>query len=92
MENKEQDVDKNIGAGKCFLMIEPRGMRNSGAIARRIARCEGVREVHLTSGRYGFVVAANTSADKGADEISSAVKKVSGARNMNVAVSHMVYR
>jgi hypothetical protein len=90
--NKNRYGSGGTGGERCFLMLEPAGMRDSGAIARRIARCDGVKEVHLTSGRYGFVVAANASQGNSIGEISTYVKRVSGAKCMNVAVSHMVYR
>lgn len=83
---------RGSAAGTCFLLLEPRHLGNSGETARRIARCKGVREVHLTSGRYGFVVSANTNEANDVNCISSAVKKASRSRSVNVAVSHLVYR
>ncbi|MDE1854741.1 MAG: hypothetical protein KGH57_00250 [Candidatus Micrarchaeota archaeon] len=79
-------------AGTCFLLLEPRHLDDSGETAKRIVRCRGVREVHLTSGRYGFVVSANASDSNDVGSISSAVKKASRSRLVSVAVSHLVYR
>lgn len=93
MHRKKGNGIANSGVAKtCFLLIEPRGFGNSGEVAKRIARCRGVREVHLTSGNYGFVVSASTSAANGPNRISSAVKKAAGSRSVKVAVSHIVYR
>ncbi len=76
----------------CFLMLEPKGMTDSGAIARRITKCEGVKEVHLTSGRYGFIVTAQSQDENGLGSIGSSVKMASGSKSVSIAVSHMIYR
>ena len=92
-EKKNRNASKSMGnAAKCFLMLEPRDMADSGAIARRIAKCEGVREVHLTSGRYGFVVMAQSYSKDWLGSIGSSVKRASGSKSVSVAVSHMIYR
>ncbi len=75
----------------CFLLLEPKKFHDSGEVARRLARCRGVEEVHLTSGKYGFVVSAKGS-DDALESIRSAVRKVSGSRTISVAISHAVYR
>jgi DNA-binding Lrp family transcriptional regulator len=93
MSNGKGDrVSANGAAKTCFLLLEPRGFCNSGETAKRIARCRGVKEVHLMSGRYGFVVSANASTAKDLDHISSAVRKASGSRSVKIAVSHFIYR
>lgn len=93
MENGKNNARSGRGSGlRCFLLLEPRGLCDSGEVAKRIARCRGVREVHLTSGRYGFVVSAGASSNKDVKNISSAVRKASGSKSINVAVSHLVYR
>lgn len=91
-EKKNRDASKSMGNARCFLMLEPKGMTDSGAIARRIARCDGVKEVHLTSGRYGFIVTAQSGSENGFGTIGNEVKKASGSKSVSVAVSHMVYR
>jgi len=72
----------------CFLMVEPESMRDSGEIARKLARCKGVRGVHLTSGEYGFVVAAKANPSK----IVSEVRRVRGSKVVKIAVSQLVYK
>lgn len=89
---REGRILDNGVAKTCFLLLEPKGLGNSGDVARRIARCRGVREVHLTSGNYGFVVSANMGAAKNLNRISSAVKKAAGSKSVKVAVSHFIYR
>jgi DNA-binding Lrp family transcriptional regulator len=76
----------------CFLLLEPGGFGNAGEVAKRIARCRGVKEVHLTSGRYGFVVSAKASTAEDLNRISTEVKKAVGSRSASVVVSHLVYR
>lgn len=85
-------MDNGDVARTCFLLVEPRGLDNSGEIARRIAKYKGVKEVHLTTGRYGFVVSARTDSARDLEKLSASVKKTSRSRAMNVAVSHFVYR
>jgi hypothetical protein len=76
----------------CFLLLEPKNLCNSGDVARKLARCRGVREVHLTSGRYGFVVCAKAGSEKDFSLMSSSVRKLARARSVKMAVSQMVYR
>ncbi len=92
MGNGKEDAKTGHHPRMCFLMLEPRGLCNSGEMAKRIVKLKGVREVHLTSGRYGFVVSANASTTIDLEHLSSEVKKASKSRSVNVAVSHLVYR
>ena len=89
---KENRISDKRAAKTCFLLVEPKGFENSGEVAMQMARCRGVKEVHLTSGNYGFVVSANTGTRKNLNRISSAVKKAAGSKSVKVAVSHFVYR
>lgn len=77
-------------AGTCFLMLEPKSLCDSGRIARRLVRCKGVREVHLTSGKYGFVLSAETG--EALKEVASEIEKLDDIRSAYIAVSHLVYR
>jgi poly-gamma-glutamate capsule biosynthesis protein CapA/YwtB (metallophosphatase superfamily) len=79
-------------AKTCFLLLEPRGLCNSGEVAKRMAKCRGVKEVHLTSGRFGCVVSANANSRNEVERISSALRKVAKSKSVSVAMSHFVYR
>lgn len=79
-------------AKACFLLIEPRRLCNSGEVAKRIARYRGVKEVHLTTGKYGFVVSAKTRSERDLEKLSAHVRKASRSKGMSVAVSQFVYR
>ena len=92
MGNGKEDAKTGHHARTCFLMLEPRGLCNSGEMAKRIARLKGVREVHLTSGRYGFVVSASVETAVELNRIRSAVKRTAGGKSVNVALSHLIYR
>ncbi len=74
-----------------FLLVEPPDKVNSGEIARKIAGCGGVKEVHLTTGDYGFVVSARV-AQQNIWQMRSRIKRASGSRVVKMAVSHLVYR
>ena len=79
-------------ADRYFLFLEPRSLCDSGEIAKNLARCKGVEEVHVTSGRYGFIVSANANSRNSIRSISSKVMKASRIRAVSVAASHLVYR
>lgn len=74
----------------CFLFLEPKTLCNSGEIARRLVRCRGVKEVHLTSGKYGFVVTASTGDEL--REITSEIGRLKEIKSAYVAVSNLVYK
>lgn len=74
----------------CFLLLEPKTLCNSGEIARRLARCKGVKEVHLTSGKYGFVV--TTSTGDALRGITSEIGRLKEIKSAYIAVSHLVQK
>ena len=88
--NRESEARKRKEGKTCFLLLEPKSLCDSGEIARRLAKCKGVKEVHLTSGKYGFVVAAETG-DK-VEEMTSEIGKLKEIKSTCVAVSHRIYR
>jgi hypothetical protein len=84
--------DRKAPSNSGFLLLEPRSMCDSGEVAKRIARCRGVKEVHLTSGKYGFVVFAKADSGNTFDSITSSVRKLAKTKSVNLAVSQLVYR
>ncbi len=93
MRNEKERSTSHTGMAKpLFLLIEPKDLGDSGEIAKRIADCKGVKEVHLTSGNYGFVVSANAGTEGDVKQIRSNVRKASKSRAVKVALSHFVYR
>jgi DNA-binding Lrp family transcriptional regulator len=91
--NRESEARKRAEQkSTCFLLLEPRRLYDSGEVAMRLARCRGVKEVHLTSGRYGFVVSANADSTNEVKKISATLMKVAKSRSVSVAMSHFVYR
>lgn len=77
-------------ARTCFLMLEPKSLCDSGRVARRLIRCRGVREVHMTSGKYGFVLSAETG--EALKEVALEIGKLEEIKSAYIAVSHLVYR
>jgi hypothetical protein len=71
-----------------FFLLEPKSLCDSGEVARRLAKCKGVKEVHLTSGKYGFVVSTDALPEN-VSRITSAMKK--SAVSVNVVISHYKY-
>ena len=77
-------------ARECFLLLEPESLCDSGKVAQKLSRCRGVKEVHVTSGRYGFVVAAKTG--EALKEVTTEVRRLRTIKSAYVAVSHLVYK
>lgn len=82
--NKSCIVSRSI-SGESFILLKPSTNGNSDAFARRLAMCRGVREVRLTSGEYGFVVAARQDSEK-------RIRKLAKRSMVKIAVNHYVYR
>jgi DNA-binding Lrp family transcriptional regulator len=91
--NRESETKRIVEQGRmCFLLLEPRGLYNSGEVGMKLARCRGVKEVHLTSGKYGFIVSANADSGDEVKKISAALMKVARSRSVSVAMSHFIYK
>ena len=86
MNSASRAKKENETRRTCFLLLEPKSLCNSGEVARRLAKCKGVKEVHLTSGSYGFVVSAEANPEK----VTSEIRRFWKSRPMKVAVSQMV--
>lgn len=81
-----------IGGEKGFLFLKPNIVTNADRIARAIAMCKGVKEVFLTSGKYGYVVTVNTWKGGSIKQIKKSVKKISKIGEISVAVNHYLYK
>ena len=80
-------------AKQSFILLKPTRTCDSEKVAKRIAACEGVRAVCLTSGTYAYVVAASNG---GEGEIRRTCRRVRKAARsggeVSVAVNHYVYK
>jgi len=90
-------IKKNAKCGReaaktCFLLLEPKNLCNSREVAERLSKFRGVKEVHLTSGRYGFIVSAKADSENDLRLLSMKIKKAGNTKSINMAVSHMIYR
>jgi hypothetical protein len=85
-------VSRKLGR-QSFIMLKPARTDDSEAVAKRIAACEGVRAVCLTSGTYAYVVAASNGSEGSIRRTCRRVKKaVGGGGEVSVAVNHYVYK
>jgi hypothetical protein len=76
-----------------FIMLKPARTDDSETVAKRIAACEGVRAVCMTSGTYAYVVAAGNGQEGSIRRTCRLVRKVVGnGGEVSVAVNHYVYR
>lgn len=93
MKQKRESVEITRNTAKrSFLMLEPKELCNADEVARAIALCKGVEEVHLTSGRYGFIITTKTSSEYAVKNIGSAAMRVAGSRALGIAMGHTVYK
>ena len=93
MNNRESEAKKGMNRRRrasCFL--SRRAFATLGRVARRLARCKGVKEVHLTSGKYGFVVFADADSSDEVKRISTSLMKVAKGKSVSIAVSHFIYK
>ncbi len=79
-------------ARQSFILLKPARMSNSETVAKRIAECEGVRAVCLTSGTYAYVVAASNGREGDIRRTYRQVRKAAGSGEISVALNHYVYR
>ncbi len=93
MDRGKSEAKKGMNRRRtCFLLLEPKRLCDSGEVARRLARCRGVKEVHLTSGKYGFVVSADADSSDEVKRISTSLMKVAKGKSVSIAVSHFIYK
>jgi len=78
-------------AKNSFILLKPSSTYDSEKVAKRIAACEGVRAVCLTSGNYAFVVAAKNGGD--IRKTCSRIRRAAGnGGEVSVALNHYVYK
>lgn len=78
-------------AKNSFILLKPSRTGDSERVAKRIAACEGVRAVCLTSGNYAFVVAAKNGSD--IRRTCSKIRRAAGnGGEVSVALNHYVYK
>jgi DNA-binding Lrp family transcriptional regulator len=88
MKETYNNEGKKASSKTCFLLLEPKTLCDSGEVAKRIAKCRGVKEVHITSGSYGFMVSAKANPEK----VASEIRKLGKSKSVKVAVSHLIYK
>lgn len=81
-------VKKSL-ARDCFILLKPEVLSNAEKTARAIATFKGVKEVKITSGDYGFIVAAEHDES---GRISSRIMRLTRRPKSSIAISHYAYR
>ena len=71
-----------------IVLVEPDEKCESHTAANCLAKCQGVKEVHLTSGSYGIIVQGKDASDL--HKIMAKARKYGKAANF--AVKHLTYR
>jgi DNA-binding Lrp family transcriptional regulator len=76
-----------------FILLKPARKYDAESVAKRIAACDGVKEVCLTSGSYAFVVAAKNGNEGDLCRVRDQVKRITrGSSEICVALNHYVYK
>jgi|SRR5271157_5481351 len=76
-----------------FILLKPVRKYDAESVAKRLAECEGVEEVCLTSGSYAYVVAAKNGSEKSICKVRDQVRRiVRGGGEVSVALNHYVYK
>ncbi len=85
--NKKNERDSS---GLCgFFFVKPRE-GNAKRFAKKLLDMEGVKEVMLTTGEYGFVVKTRMKDENAHQTMAKAIAKNVG--DCSIAVSHVNYR
>lgn len=82
-------ISKSV-ATSSILLLRPRGHINTDRVAKTIACCDGVQHVSLSSGEFGFVVAAKHNGS-GIDEVKRSIRAALKGADMVTVTNHYVY-
>ncbi len=80
---------KRVSHGYHYFFVKPGRNSNVHAAAERLMRIEGVREVSITEGEYGFVVKAN-EIHEGEKEVLDKISRATKGKSAR-AVCHCRY-
>ncbi|MDE1870154.1 MAG: Lrp/AsnC ligand binding domain-containing protein [Candidatus Micrarchaeota archaeon] len=75
-----------------FLLLKPKLPLNSQKIARAIAMCNGVREVFLTSGDYGFVIKVEEKGRAKLQTVRRSISRIAKGGKISIANMHYLYK
>lgn len=81
---------KSIRSSRLFF-VRPKESIDSNAVAERLAEFEGVEEVLLTEGEYGFLVKAALGSWKEYKGLAKAISEISDNK-CGMAISYYKYK
>lgn len=67
-----------------FFFVQPRNNNDVGVTARRLIEMEHIKEVHVTTGDFGFVVRADVD-EVSAEAIQRKIMKLTDGKASSVA-------
>ena len=67
-----------------FFFVQPRNNNDVGVTARRLIEMEHIKEVHVTTGDFGFVVRADVD-EVSAEAIQRKIMKLTDGKMSSVA-------
>jgi hypothetical protein len=92
MSVKKEGISvRKFGKSGCrFYFVKPLSNCDSKSIGNRLIALDGVKEVHMTDGKYGFVIKSNSPESNCADSLTTRIRASMKSR-IEVASSHYVY-
>ena len=75
---------KRQNDGCRFFFVQPRNNNDVGVTARRLIEMEHIKEVHVTTGDFGFVVRADVD-EVSAEAIQRKIMKLTDGKMSSVA-------
>ncbi|MGI0141128.1 MAG: hypothetical protein ACREBF_00540 [Candidatus Micrarchaeales archaeon] len=90
LKNKCKIACENLRSQHGFIILKPSSSINSHIVAKEIAMCEGVKEVALTTGEFGFVVRVESRI--GIEGIKRKISAITHSKKASILVKHFSYR
>jgi hypothetical protein len=78
---------KKVWSERDLILLKPKNGLDSDSVAKELAACSGVEAVHMTSGKYGFLIFARGSNGS----VGKVISRISG-EDADVLANHYVYK
>ena len=75
MRRSKNTGRKSDGRNFCFYLVEPAEDSCATDVAKKLVSLEGITEVHVTDGQFGFVAKAQVIDDKEPDNVKEYLER-----------------
>ncbi len=83
-------ISKSV-ATSSILLLRPKENMDTDKTAQRLALCDGVQEVSLSSGEFGFVVSAKHRGIDGIEHVKRSIRSALKSADIVTLTKHYVY-